>query len=74
MDGVVIQGILGLVQGLVGLANKFGLLTTGGSDFHGIDASETPLGGTDMPLEAAWRLIDLAKERGLTMVSSRPGN
>jgi predicted metal-dependent phosphoesterase TrpH len=52
------------VEGLVALAQKHGLIATGGSDFHGIEPDEeTAIGGADVPLEAAERLITLAKER-----------
>lgn len=61
------------VRDLVGLANVHGLLTTGGSDYHGIDESETPLGGIDMPLDAAWQLISLARRRGLTTATAGQG-
>ncbi|HUT96598.1 MAG TPA: PHP domain-containing protein [Dehalococcoidales bacterium] len=52
------------VEGLVALAQKHDLIATGGSDFHGIEPDEeTPIGGSDVPLEAAERLIALAKEK-----------
>lgn len=52
------------VGGLVALAQKHNLITTGGSDFHGIEPDEeTAIGGADVPLEAAEQLIALAKER-----------
>jgi len=49
------------VKKLVRLAEKYGLIATGGSDFHGInEETETPLGGADVPMEAAEKLISLA--------------
>jgi 3',5'-nucleoside bisphosphate phosphatase len=49
------------VKKLVGLAEKYHLITTGGSDYHGLDENvETPLGGADVPTSAAERLIALA--------------
>jgi predicted metal-dependent phosphoesterase TrpH len=54
------------VEGLVALAQKHGLIATGGSDFHGIEREideETPIGGADVPLEAAERLVALAREK-----------
>jgi predicted metal-dependent phosphoesterase TrpH len=52
------------VEGLLALAQKHGLIATGGSDFHGIEPEEeTAIGGADVPLEAVERLIALAKER-----------
>jgi predicted metal-dependent phosphoesterase TrpH len=54
------------VRDLVSMAKKYDLITTGGSDFHGLDpAAETPIGGTNVPMEAAEQLIGLAKERKL---------
>jgi predicted metal-dependent phosphoesterase TrpH len=52
------------VKGLVALAQKYGLIATGGSDFHGIEPEEeTAIGGADVPLEVVERLIALAKKR-----------
>jgi predicted metal-dependent phosphoesterase TrpH len=52
------------VEGLLALAQKYSLIATGGSDFHGIEPEEeTAIGGADVPLEAVERLIALAKER-----------
>lgn len=52
------------VQRLVGLADKYGLLTSGGSDFHGLgSAGETPIGGVDVPFDCAQSLISLAGQR-----------
>jgi predicted metal-dependent phosphoesterase TrpH len=52
------------VARLVSLAEKYNLITTGGSDYHGLDASaETEMGGADVPEEAAQRLIALADRR-----------
>ncbi len=56
------------VERLVGLARHHNLIATGGSDFHGIDYNtETMMGGSCVPLEAARKLIDLAKERRLKL-------
>jgi predicted metal-dependent phosphoesterase TrpH len=52
------------VEDLLALAQKHGLIATGGSDFHGIEPEEeTSIGGANVPLEAVERLIALAKER-----------
>jgi predicted metal-dependent phosphoesterase TrpH len=52
------------VEGLLAMAESYNLIATGGSDFHGIEPdAETAIGGADVPLEAAERLIALAKER-----------
>ena len=54
------------IQMLVSFADKYGLITTGGSDYHGIDGStETALGGVDIPPESVERLVSLAGERVL---------
>ena len=51
---------------LARLAEKYGLISTGGSDYHGIDESaETMLGAAGVPQRAAEDLISLAKRRGL---------
>ncbi len=52
------------IRSLVSLADRHKLITTGGSDYHGIDdSSETMIGGADVPMESAERLIALAEER-----------
>jgi len=52
------------INRLVSLADRHNLLTTGGSDYHGLDAStETMIGGADVPIESAERLIALAEQR-----------
>ena len=51
------------INRVVGLANKHGLITTGGSDYHGIDDStETMIGGADVPEESVEQLISLARQ------------
>ena len=56
---------------LVGWADKHHLLTSGGTDYHGLDESiEVMIGGTEVPMESVERIIDLAKQRGLK--SARP--
>jgi len=47
---------------LANLAQKYNLIATGGSDFHGIDSSETVIGGSDLPLESVEKLIAKAKK------------
>ncbi|MFC1951977.1 PHP domain-containing protein [Chloroflexota bacterium] len=59
----------GEVDRLVSLANKHNLIATGGSDYHGLnEGSEIMIGGADVPLEAAERLIALAEQRALKSV------
>ncbi|MFC1987367.1 PHP domain-containing protein [Chloroflexota bacterium] len=54
----------------VSLANKYGLIVTGGSDYHGLDAStETMLGGANVPIESAEQLIALAEQRALEIAN-----
>ena len=49
------------VEGLLKLARKYGLLATGGSDFHGLDSQNEPaLGSVDIPLECAESLVAAA--------------
>lgn len=46
------------------LAARYGLIATGGSDFHGIaDSNDAMLGSVEVPIEAAERLIALAEKR-----------
>jgi predicted metal-dependent phosphoesterase TrpH len=54
-------------QALLALANEFGLIPTGGSDFHGPGIHPTPLGGRFVPYGAVERLkAEAAKRRGRT--------
>jgi hypothetical protein len=48
---------------LLRLADKHKLIVTGGSDYHGLEPTETAIGGADLPIEAVERLIALAKQR-----------
>ena len=51
---------------LARLADKHNLITTGGSDYHGLDDStETMLGDANVPPESAEQLIALAKQQEL---------
>ena len=52
------------IKKLVSLVDKYHLIATGGSDYHGADMSnETVIGGTDVPLESAEQLLALAEQR-----------
>lgn len=56
------------INRLVRLANKYNLITTGGSDYHGLDASnETMIGAVEVPLESVEQLTALAEQRGLKL-------
>jgi predicted metal-dependent phosphoesterase TrpH len=53
---------------LVSLARKYNLITTGGSDYHGLEGlTETMMGGANVPVESAEQLIALAKQRKLRL-------
>ena len=55
-----------LVNQVAKLAGRYDLITTGGSDYHGLDDSnETMIGGAEVPLEAAQKLIALHEKRAL---------
>jgi hypothetical protein len=51
------------ISRLVKIAERYELITTGGSDYHGLDPTETAIGGADLPIEAVEQLIALAKQR-----------
>lgn len=54
----------GEINQLVSLADKHGLITTGGSDYHGLDnGTETMIGGAEVPIESVERLIALSRQR-----------
>ncbi len=49
---------------LASLADSYNLITTVGSDYHGLDeSSETIIGGVAVPVEVAERLITLVEQR-----------
>jgi predicted metal-dependent phosphoesterase TrpH len=50
------------VSRLVAIAQKNNLIATGGSDYHGLDSSETAIGGIDLPLASVEKLIAKAKK------------
>jgi len=50
------------IEQLAAIAQKHNLITTGGSDFHGIDSSETVIGGIDLPLASVEELIAKARQ------------
>lgn len=62
------------INRLVSLAEKHGLIATGGSDYHGLDANtETPIGGAPVPIKAAEQLIARAEKCGLLLTRPQPG-
>ena len=49
------------MDGISKFAGKYGLIATGGSDFHGVNpVTETALGGTEVPIEVVGSLFRLA--------------
>jgi 3',5'-nucleoside bisphosphate phosphatase len=58
------------VTSLLNLAQKYDLIPTGGTDYHGIDvASDIILGGTEVPKSCVERLTALAEQRSLKTTS-----
>ena len=56
------------VGALLALARKYGLIVTGGSDYHGLDESrETLLGGADVPMEVVNGLMAQAEPEMLKL-------
>ena len=52
------------IIGLLKLANKYDLIATGGSDYHGLDdKAEMMMGGTDVPVAAAEQLMALGEKK-----------
>lgn len=52
------------IERLRNLSVKYGLIATGGSDFHGFeDDHETPLGDANVPFECVQHLIELSQKR-----------
>ena len=50
------------VKAMLGVTEKYSLIATGGSDYHGIgNSTEVKLGGVEVPLQAAENLIALAE-------------
>jgi predicted metal-dependent phosphoesterase TrpH len=54
------------VSSLLDLANKYNLIPTGGSDYHGIDdITETMIGDINVPIRFVEELFAMAKQSGL---------
>jgi hypothetical protein len=51
------------ISRLLTLADKNELIVTGGSDYHGIEDTETAIGDSGLPIEVVEKLIALAKQR-----------
>jgi len=55
-----------LVKYLASLARKYGLIASGGSDYHGLEGvSETALGGVVVPFECLKQLFALARQKAV---------
>jgi len=55
-----------LVKYLASLARKYGLIASGGSDYHGLEGvSETTLGGVVVPFECLKQLFALARQKAV---------
>ena len=55
-----------LVKYLASLARKYGLIASGGSDYHGLEGvSETALGGVTVPFECLKQLFALAGQKAV---------
>ena len=58
------------VQRLVTIANRHNLVTTGGTDFHGINSgAEISIGGVEIPEKSVERLLALAQQSELKLTS-----
>jgi predicted metal-dependent phosphoesterase TrpH len=54
------------IEATLKIADRFGLIATGGTDFHGIEGTgEVMMGGVDVPVKAAQRLIVMANKISL---------
>lgn len=60
------------INPLLGLAYQYGLIATGGTDYHGIDDNmETMMGNVDVPKKAVEQLVALGIKRGLKTIDYR---
>jgi predicted metal-dependent phosphoesterase TrpH len=50
------------ISRLLTIAKKHNLIATGGSDYHGLDSSETAIGDIDLPLASVEKLVAKAKK------------
>ena len=54
------------VERLVDIADRYNLIATGGTDFHGINVdTNTPIGGVEIPEKSVERLLALARQSEL---------
>ncbi|MEK7848701.1 MAG: PHP domain-containing protein, partial [Chloroflexota bacterium] len=52
-----------IVNSLLATARHYGLLPLGGSDYHGVGANDTPIGGVDIPARVVKDFLALAREK-----------
>ena len=53
-----------VVKYLASLASKYGLVASGGSDYHGLgNLDETPMGGVAVPVECVTKLFSLVGQK-----------
>lgn len=57
------------IKSLLGMADKYNLIPTGGTDYHGIDNTDAMLGNVDIPERFVKELFNMAEKRGLKIVS-----
>lgn len=58
------------IEGLVSMADRHGLIATGGTDFHGIDNTMgMSIGGVDIPDESLKNLLALARQTRMSSAS-----
>ncbi len=58
------------IETLLNMAEKYGLIATGGTDYHGIgDSSEVILGGVEVPMKAVEQIIARADEKTLKLAN-----
>jgi predicted metal-dependent phosphoesterase TrpH len=50
------------ISRLLTIAKKHNLIATGGSDYHGLDSSETAIGDIDLPLASVEKLVAKARK------------
>jgi 3',5'-nucleoside bisphosphate phosphatase len=58
------------IHAILGLTYRYGLIPTGGTDYHGINSdTETMLGGMNVPVQTVEQLVTLEKDKGLNTIN-----
>jgi 3',5'-nucleoside bisphosphate phosphatase len=76
LPGMLAAGLMGLEvyykdympetrQDLANLARKYRLIATGGTDYHGIEATEVMIGDSGVPYQVGENLLALARKKGI---------